>query len=63
MDLKQFGWGALFAFLGGAGAVVGPVLHDGFQRADLTAIVGAGAVAVAAYVKDPRAHRGPDPRK
>ena len=63
MDLKQIGWGALFAFLAGAGAIVGPVLQDGFQRADLSVLLGAGVVAVLAYAKDPRAHRGPDPRK
>ena len=63
MDLKQIGWGTLFAFLGGAGAAVGAVLQDGFQRADISAMLGAGVVAAVAYAKDPRAHRGRDPRK
>ncbi len=64
MDWKKLGLGALGAFLVGAVAIAGPAMGDGnLSQAELMAAAAAGLAALGLYLKDPNAHKGPDPRR
>lgn len=62
MDLTKLLWSGAFAFLAGGIVVLAPLAGDGVSKQDLLVAVGAGLTALAAYLKDPNAHKGPDPR-
>ena len=64
MDWKKLGMGALGAFLVGAVAIAGPAMSDGdLTRPELLAAVAAGLGALGLFLRDPNAHKGPDPRQ
>lgn len=62
MDLKKVLFGGAAAFVVGFVAVLPALLEGGITQSELMSAVAAGLGALGLYLKDPNAHKGPDPR-
>lgn len=63
MDWQKLLTGAAIAFVTGALAAFAVAAEGGITGEELAMIAGAGAAALALYLKDPNKHRGPDARE